>query len=410
MKMGNRSRRTRATFLAAALATFGLVGAAEAMNPPRLGGTAKATTAQKRTAEVDLWSVARARLAANDRAGALAALEKQVVRHRDDVSAWTLVGDLRFSFEKVEPALDAWSRAASLQPWNDAVLERVARGSVRLGDWSRAAEAEGALVDRLEQLLRSSSERREVTTGQVVSVEVSYREHLANLAELHALAGDFTSAEQAARRLLKHAPQGLEGKLALAYVHLHGAEHDEAESLYQDVLERDPSNPTALNNLGNILYMRRDFEGAGRLFDQILSNEAAGVVSRSIALSNLAELYQIEGDTDSARDLYADAIEQLPRGAWGHMGLAGLLDLMGEYDAATDAMIDGWERDQNQLNRMNMHFYTPEWLWQRDALIAEIEGDHALAVALWTKVLQGEVTALHESATWHLRDLAASAP
>ena len=110
---------------------------------------------------------------------------------------------------------------------------------------------------------------------------------------------DFTSAEQAARRLLKHAPQGLEGKLALAYVHLHGAEHDEAESLYQDVLERDPTNPTALNNLGNILYMRRDFEGAGRLFDQILSNEAAGVVSRSIALSNLAELYQIEGDTDS---------------------------------------------------------------------------------------------------------------
>jgi hypothetical protein len=56
------------------------------------------------------------------------------------------------------------------------------------------------------------------------------------------------------------------------------------------------------------------------------------------------------------------------------MGLAALLDVTGRHDAAVDAMIDGWERDANRMTRLNMHFFQPEWQWQRDALIAEIEG------------------------------------
>ena len=76
--------------------------------------------------------------------------------------------------------------------------------------------------------------------------------------------------------------------------------------------------------------------------------------------------------------MYDQAIELQPEGAWGYMGKAALLDVTGQYDDAVDQMIDGWERDQNQLTRLNMHFYMDEWAWQRDALIAEIEGDTAI--------------------------------
>ena len=99
-------------------------------------------------------------------------------------------------------------------------------------------------------------------------------------------------------------------------------------------------------------------------------------------------------------------IDARPDGAWGYMGLAALRDITGRYDEAVDAMISGWERDQNRLTRLNMHFYEPEWAWQRDALIAEIEGDAARAERLWTQVLHGEVAVLHKAAAWHLTALA----
>jgi len=188
-------------------------------------------------------------------------------------------------------------------------------------------------------------------------------------------------------------------------MHLQAAEFDDAELIYEEVLSVDAQNTIALNNLGNIDYMRRDLDSAAERFEQILSIEGERSYSERIALANLAELLQLQGAHKHALSLYNAAIDAKPDGAWSFMGRAALYDLMGEYDEAVDSMIDGWERDQSGITRLNMHFYDAEWFWQRDALIAEIEGDVARARRLWKRVLDGDVEALHKAAAHHLASL-----
>ena len=252
----------------------------------------------------------------------------------------------------------------------------------------------------------TSAERLAVVMDRYAGAEERVRTLMAYQSELATLAGDFTTGEQVARDLMKRAPEVLDGRLALAYVHLQAQELDDAEALYRDVLAAEPAHPVALNNLGNIHYLRRDLDGAAAHFEAILEAPEAGPYNESIALSNLAELLQLQGGYRGAEDLYRASIDARPDGAWGYMGLAALRDITGRYDEAVDAMISGWERDQNRLTRLNMHFYEPEWAWQRDALIAEIEGDAARAERLWTQVLHGEVAVLHKAAAWHLTALA----
>lgn len=402
MKLGKQSRRWMMGTAAAVL----LLGASSASAAPAPRKTSVVQASKAAVRSQSAFERAHALLQKGDKPGALREFERALASEASNVGLWQVVGDLRFSLDKVRPAVDAWSQAAALAPWNDALAERVARGNVRLGDFARAAEAEARVVALLaRQLDDGNANRRDIGTGRSISIAESYVQHLGMLSELHVLAGDFTSAEQAARTLIRFAPTRTEGRLALAYVHLHGAEYDEAADLYEEILRVEPENGTALNNLGNIQYMRRDFNAAAELFERILESDGASKYSQSIATANLGELLQLQKAFKDAGSMYDQAIELQPEGAWGYMGKAALLDVTGQYDAAVDQMIDGWERDQNQLTRLNMHFYMDEWAWQRDALIAEIEGDTALAEKLWRQVLDGDVEMLKKSAAWHLRSL-----
>lgn len=418
MKSGNRSPRTLLAAAAVALVALTAQTATAAPALSRRAAPAKAkAVAVERRSDTALEAAAHrghALLARGDRAGALRAFETATTLAPTNTKLWRLVGDLRYSLDRVPDALDAWERAAAISPWDDAIVERLARGSVRLGDYERAAAAEGRLTELLARASESHPEvaRADVGFGQASTYGAAYRDHLGILSELAVLAGDFTTAEQAARKLMAAAPDAVDGRLALAYVHLHAAELDDAESLYREVLGVSPDNSTALNNLGNILYLRRDFDGAAELFERIVELGGEGGAtpySQSIAYANLGELLQIQSAFKDARGLYQQAIDLQPKGAWGYMGMAALLDVTGDHDGATSAMIDGWERDRNRLSRLNMHFYKDEWAWQRDALIAEVEGDVDLAAELWSKIAAGDVPMLSKSAYWHLRALASEA-
>lgn len=350
---------------------------------------ANASPAGAKAVRPDVSSQVQAMLARGDRAGALRALEKASPATRLTAAQWGLFGDLRYDAGRRDAAQAAWTQASKLAPAESQWHERIARTAIEDGQWSLAATATERLV-----ALSGSPQRA--------------NDYLGVLSELHTLAGDFTRAEQAARALMRRSPSSPEGALALAYVHLQADEDDAAEAVYLDVLEVHPDNEVALNNLGNIEYMRLDFEAAQSRYEHIVRSPDVTPTGRSIALANLAEIFQIRGDSVSAESLYGDAIEARPDGPWGYMGLAATLDVLGEYDGALDTMAEGWTRDQNALSRLNTRFYKPEWAWQRDALIAEVEGELEVAAALWTHVLRGDVTALRASAAWHMRALAAA--
>ncbi len=406
--------RIRSGVVALTLAAFGATPAAAAPKgrdaalaaEPSITKTLRAGKLPKPIAVRSVakdWRAEGDRLLANgDHRGALSAYEKALRGRSDDLDLARVVGDLHYQLGHPVEAVRAWVRALELAPRHPELLDRVARGASEVGDFELATQAEGRLVDVLAEFV----ENQGVTEGKMAR---QFRNHLAIHAELAALAGDFTTAEESARRLIRFAPNGVDGRLALAYVQLHGAEYDEAEGLYREVLEAQPDNTVALNNLGNIVYMYRDFDTASDLFEKILAVDGVRAYSESIALANLGELLQIQGSRTDAEFLYKQAIETQPQGAWGYMGLASLYDQLGKYDEAVAAMIEGWERDQNRLTRLNMRFYTEEWAWQRDALIAEIEGDVDFARTLWTRILQGDVEVLHKSASHHLHSLSLAA-
>lgn len=410
MKLGKRSGGLLAGALASVLicAAAGTAAAAPTLRPNQ--AAAQKATRLKAPPVQDAAARAHALLEKGDRAGALRAFESALLTSPSNVRLWQVVGDLRYSLDRVPEAVSAWEQASALAPWDDTLAERVARGAVKLGDYERAAAAQTRVVDLLEKKIQSGeqSERKDLGTGRSASLEDTFRQHLGILSELAVLSGDFTTAEQTARRLIRFAPESIDGRLALAYVHLHAAELDDAADLYEEVLRVAPNNSTALNNLGNIHYMRGDFDAAANNFERILEGGDASKYSESIAMANLGELLQLQRAFKDAEAMYGQAIELQPKGAWGYMGMAALLDITGRHDEAVDRMIDGWERDQNRLTRLNMHFYKDEWTWQRDALIAEIEGDTALAEQLWRKILAGDVDLLKKSAAWHLRALSLS--
>lgn len=334
---------------------------------------------------------AYAMLRQGDRSGALKVFEALA---QPDVQTLRMIGDLRFSQKDAEGALIAW-QAGFDQSDTVALAQRVTHGAVEVGDFALATKAARRMVDIWDAQAATDD-----------SAERALQRSLSILSEVATLAGDFTTGEEAARRLIRLAPKASTGHLSLAYVHLQASEYTDAEEIYLDVLELEPANTTALNNLGNVYYMQQDLDLAADRFEAILSVDDVKPYSESLALSNLAELLQLQGAAKDAEALYTQAIKAQPEGAWGYMGLAALYDISGRYDDAVDAMISGWERDDNRMTRLNMHFYQPEWYWQRDALIAEIEGDVPTAVALWNKVQRGQVEALHKAAAWHLDTLA----
>lgn len=358
-----------------------------------------------RTPEV-LRAEAVAAIEAGDRATAVERLT-EVAKGAPDPAIWRLVGDMHHHLERPDLAVEAWDAALALAPRDTALLDRVARVSSRRGDWIRAADAQRRLVTALAEQAAAGPEveRLDLATGRLEAVAVSHRRHLAALADLAALAGDFTTSEEAARALIASEPKAVDGHLALGYMHLHAGEFRAAADAYTEALRIEPEHPTALNNLGTVYYMDRDLKAAGAQFEAVLGSLARTPYAESVALANLGELYQLDARTSEAEYLYLQAIEAFPAGAWSYMGLAALLDLTGRYDEAVDRMIDGWERDGNRATRLNMHFFQPEWAWQRDALIAEIEGDLDRAWRLWLRVHRGEVDALRSSAAHHLASL-----
>ncbi len=390
-----------------AAACLSVAGTATA-KPSAAGWRVAAATAKSTAKIAPDADALRAEGFAQLRAGKRAAAARILARAAEAAPGprlWRLVGDLRFHEGDREGAVLAWKAGLAAAPDDLGLLERTAFGAVEVGDYTAAAEAQAEVVRHLEQRVAAGAPAPQLAMGRFLPVDELLVRHLVRWSEIATLAGDFTTGEQAARRLVRRAPDRVEGHLALAYVHLQAAEYGEAELLYSEVLKVDPENTIALNNLGNVRYMDRDLDAAARQFEAVLEVKTPSARAQSIALANLGELLQLQGAYRDAEALYLEARDAAPDGAWSYMGLAALYDVTGRYDEAIEVMIRGWERDASHLTRLNMHFFEPEWAWQRDALIAEIEGDLDTATRLWRRVLKGDVPVLHKAADHHLRGL-----
>lgn len=355
-------------------------------------------------ADQEVMQGVRAVLAAGDRKAALSWMERNAERMATQPRALQILGDLRFHHGDRERALEAWNEALELAPSDSDLLERVVKGGAIVGDFASAAEAQKVRAELALTRWQQAGEGIEPAAA-TDALKQAWLQHLLKLCEVSVLAGDYSTGEEAARAYLEVSPEHVSGLLSLAYVHLQADDLDEAEAIYLHILKKQRL-PEVFNNLGMIHYLRRDLDAAGEAYEAGLEIASGDPELESLLLSNLAELSMLRGQAKDAETLFRDAIEVAPEGAWSYMGLSAVLEIGGQHDEALDAMIDGWSRDDDQLNRLNTRFQEDEWYWHRDALIAEIEGDLELARALWAKVARGDVLALRAPAARHLESLA----
>ena len=142
MKSGKRSRRLLVGAVASALLCVGFTASQAA---PRARVQANHPAATQRRSNQTFEAAAQrgdTYLHQGNRPAALREFETATTLAPTNAKLWQLVGDLRFSLDKAPEALSAWERAAALQPWNDAIVDRLARGAVRVGDYERAVAAE----------------------------------------------------------------------------------------------------------------------------------------------------------------------------------------------------------------------------------------------------------------------------
>lgn len=321
-------------------------------------------------------------------------------------------GDRLFNGGAYEKAAKVYDRLLNDDGADVHVLERAAATRFRLGDPSRAADH---YLRTLEVLGPPPYKRlwwaSDLFSGRRISGDEHYHRILARAASAWSYAGDHKRAVEAAQVVRDRLGDDIEGRHVLAQAYMRAGHADEAEVLYEEILELDPGNGTALNNLSTVRYLQRDLDGALDLLDAVLSTARTPRLE-AIALHNVAEIHMLFGDYRNAEAHWRSAIEIAEsdldgRAAFAHFGLAALHNIRGRHAAALDEAITGWDQDRSGEDRKNEFFIDEEWRWQRDALVAEAEGRYEDAEDLWRMVAHGAVKPLVLPARHHARRIAA---
>ena len=116
---------------------------------------------------------------------------------------------------------------------------------------------------------------------------------------------------------------------------------DEAADAYRRILEADPKEADALNNLGIIFAQRGDFAAASDCLARALEVRPDSSETRS----NLANLYVKLGRTDEAAETYRKALDANPQNVDALNNLGVLYEKQGRHAEAAYY----WER-QHELN------------------------------------------------------------
>ncbi len=197
--------------------------------------------------------------------------------------------------------------------------------------------------------------------------------------------GRLVAAYAQAVTVTRELPEEPLGHFVLGLVAQRHGRSAEAKEAFLRVIDLDPGNAAAHNNLGTVLYVEHDFLRAGYATEDALSL-AQDDEGRSIAEANLGELAALSGRMDAAEAHNDRALELAPETAHPYFALADLYDVTGRPEASRRMAALGVALDPLGASRRLMAFAWPEQELHHDALIAEARGDMKAARRLWTQL------------------------
>jgi len=118
--------------------------------------------------------------------------------------------------------------------------------------------------------------------------------------------------EEKIRQALIKKPHSTELQSALADILLEKKAYRQAELLYQQVLQGNPNNVTALNNLAWLYATTKNAPPGAKKRSLALSLKAAAIKQEPFILDTLAEAYFINGEKEKALQAIEAAIALHP--------------------------------------------------------------------------------------------------
>jgi predicted O-linked N-acetylglucosamine transferase (SPINDLY family) len=231
------------------------------------------SVAASRAAQDDPASLL-ARAAAAEKAGDMARA-LQIGRHAAQAypklpAAWLLLGVAEYRSGDAATGLRHLMRARELAPEDAEINHTLGLIAYARNDWVLA-------IDALSRLQANADSIAPAARAEALSL----------LANLLADSGDLTAAEASARMALALDPATISGRVALAGALYNTGRRAEAVDLLRDVLERDPTNITALLIAAASCESIRDTESAQRFYGRILAidPEHARALSRQLDVS-----------------------------------------------------------------------------------------------------------------------------
>lgn len=246
------------------------------------------------------------------------AFERTLAIHRDDVPALTGLGDVYSKQQRLADAEQRYRHAIGLQPGNWRTSNALGNFLFRTGRYEEAAAA----------------------YGDVVALDTANGTGWANLASAAMLSGDFTSAVSAFERALEVEPSA-QTYMNLGMLHYYRGEGDAAKEALDKAIAMTPENHVVWSNLGDVLTLVGDVDGANRAFGEAnrLARDRLARNSRdATTLLDLAWITAMLGGFAEAQQLIGTAKALDPSDPYVPYYDALVRARMGDTDNALDRL------------------------------------------------------------------------
>jgi tetratricopeptide (TPR) repeat protein len=109
-------------------------------------------------------------------------------------------------------------------------------------------------------------------------------------------------------------------------------EYDSALSCYQKVVDLEPDNAEAYENMGRAYYLKRSYDKAIKLFQKAIDHKPG----RASTYCSMAAAYHAKGNYNKAIELIQKAIDRKPDFAEAYIDMGYEYQMKGKYDKAIE--------------------------------------------------------------------------
>jgi adenylate cyclase len=244
--------------------------------------------------------------------------QRALLIHPNDVAALTGLADVYSTQQRLAEAEERYREAIRLQPGNWRTYNSLGNFLYTTGRYEEAAAA----------------------YREIVALDSANGTGWANLASSAMLSGDFEAAVSAFERALEVEPSP-RTLMNLGMLHYYGGEIAAAKTALERAIAMAPENHLAWSNLGDVLALAGDADGANRMFreaDRLARARRALNTRDASTLLDLAWINAMLGDFREAQQLIATSLALSPTDPYVHYYDGLVRARLGDTESALDRL------------------------------------------------------------------------